>query len=47
MGCQGERLTSLVFLEWAEDRAFFERLVDGGAVEIETLKKYRALMDAE
>ncbi|EPM47668.1 hypothetical protein A249_39375 [Pseudomonas syringae pv. actinidiae ICMP 18804] len=43
----GSQVASLVFGEWAADRRFYERLIDGEEVEVELFKKYKSLMDDE
>ena len=41
------QVASLVFEEWTKDRAFYERLIDGEAAEVEKFKEYKSLMDNE
>ncbi|WP_239985116.1 hypothetical protein [Pseudomonas congelans] len=43
----GSQVASLVFEEWAVDRRFYERLIDGGEIEFGVFKKYKSLMDDE
>jgi hypothetical protein len=42
-----ESHTAITFEEWANDRMFYERLVDGDRDAEEIFDKYRKLMDAE
>jgi len=35
------------FPEWARDRAFYERLLDGDQAAVDVFSQYKSLMDAE
>jgi hypothetical protein len=41
----GKIKTEIVFLEWANEPNFYERLVDSDPVAVKTFKKYRQLLD--
>lgn len=47
VGCGGEFYTSLVIEEWAKDRMFYERLIDGDSEVVEVFKVSKSLMEAE
>ena len=38
---------SLVIEDWASDPSFYERLVDGDPLAIQSFRRFRALMDTE
>ncbi|OLU16394.1 hypothetical protein BVH01_07295 [Pseudomonas sp. PA1(2017)] len=43
----GRSASSLVFKEWADDPAFYEKLIDGDEATVGVFSKYRSFMDFE
>jgi len=44
---EGQSSTFLAFDEWASDRSFYERLIDGDEAAVSLFSEYRKLMEQE